>query len=76
MADEQLTTNAFKKEWIDNMIINKFTTGPTVKHLFITIDPSGCRNRNCYVLTSMIFIPSNNNDNSVRCVVWFVVHII
>ena len=50
------------------MIANTYeSTGTSVKHIIVTIDPSGCKNRNCYVLTSMIFITTHSNG--IRCVV-------
>ncbi len=38
------------------MMEHRYASVAAVKHLFITIDPSACKDRNCYVLTSMFFV--------------------
>jgi hypothetical protein len=48
--------NAFEKEWIERMVMNINTSQASVRHLYITIDPSSGKDLNFYALTSMIFI--------------------
>ena len=56
MSDKPTITAAFEKEWIDWAINNLYDLRTVVKYLFITIDPSAGKDRNYYVLSSMIFI--------------------
>lgn len=56
IADTPTISAAFEREWIDFMLENEYRSIASVKHLFVTIDPSACKDRNCYVLTSMIFV--------------------
>lgn len=56
VSDKPTISSAFEREWIDYMTQNEYDSQRAVKHLFISIDPSGARERNLYVLTSMAFI--------------------
>jgi hypothetical protein len=49
-------TLAFDKEWIDKMATNVYNSKKSIRHLFITIDPSAGKDRNFYALLSMIFV--------------------
>ena len=56
IGDKPTIFAAFQREWIDYMIENPYRSIASVKYLFVTIDPSACKDRNCYVVTSMIFV--------------------
>ena len=49
-------TAAFESQWLDDMISREYTLKKTVKHIFITVDPSGAKDRNLYVVMSSIFV--------------------
>jgi len=50
------------------MIENTYSSIQSIKYLFITIDPSACKDRNCYVLTSMIFV----NGKCIVCLFYII----
>lgn len=56
-------TAAFEKEWIDRMSEKIYKSNKSIKHLFITVDPSSGKDRNYYALSSMIFV----NGQCVVC---------
>lgn len=62
-TDEPPSIPAFPESWIQSMINNRTKIQSDKRHLFITIDPSGGKNGNYYVICSMVF------DLDGRCTV-------
>jgi hypothetical protein len=58
---------AFEGEWIEKMANKIYKANDTIRHLFISIDPSSGKDLNFYALTSMIFVGEHNE----RCIVCF-----
>ncbi len=55
VGDKPSIECAFLKEWIDCMMQHPYASNTQIQYLFVTLDPSACKDRNCYALTSMFF---------------------
>ena len=48
-----------------------YKSNASIDYLFITIDPSGGKDRNYYALTSMIFVGKKDEEQCVVCSPFF-----
>ena len=56
MTDEPNNVPAFEAAAIDAMLSQSAPLVAAVRHLFVTIDPSGGKGRNYYAIASMVFV--------------------
>jgi hypothetical protein len=49
-------TAAFESQWLDAIVAQEYDLRKPINHFFITVDPSAAKDRNLYVIMSMIFV--------------------
>lgn len=63
VSDEPTVSCAFEDAWITAMLSNRYKISSHVSDIFLAIDPSAGKDRNYYVLTSLVVI----GDTHIVC---------